>query len=161
MSAQARKPAVFPSLTSYSLDRQKVDMPSGFEGQIDLLMISFQAEQQKDLETWFPVAQAIQHSNFSFRYYRLPVSARENMLFRWWEVSSMRSDETDPETWHWIVPLFVDKNSFRQSLQIPDERQIALLLTDRQGHVLWQAYGPLTPEKKASLLAAVAATHQN
>jgi hypothetical protein len=161
LASQQQKPAVFPPLTAYSLDKQKIDMPSAFEGQFDLLMISFQTEQQKDIETWLPVAQGIQHSNFNFRYYDLRVSSRENILFRWWETSSMRSDETDPETWHWIVPLYVDKDEFRHSLNIPAENQVAVLLSDRQGHILWRAYGPLTADKKASLTAALAAAHQN
>ena len=155
MAGQPQKPAAFPPVTSYSLDKQKVDLPTGMEGQVNLLLISFQQEQMKDLETWFPVAQGIQHSDFNFRYYRLPVASRENILFRWWEVSSMRSDETDPETWHWIVPLFLDKEDFRHSLQIPDEKQVVILLTDRQGHILWRASGPLTPEKRAALNAAM------
>lgn len=161
LASQQQKPAVFPPLTAYSLDKQKVDMPSAFEGQLDLLMISFQPEQHKDIETWLPVAQAVQHSNFNFRYYGLRVSSRENILFRWWEVSSMRSDETDPETLHWIVPLYLDKDEFRRSLNIPSENQVAILLSDKQGHILWRAYGPLTTENKASLNAALAAAHQN
>lgn len=157
LAGQTQKPVVFPAVTAYSLDRQKIDLPSGFEGQLDLLMISFQQEQMKDLEVWLPVAQAIQHSNFNFRYYRMPVSSRENMLFRWWGMSSMRSDESDPETWHWIIPLYVDKDEFRKSLHISDEKQVVLLLVDRQGHILWRASGALTADKRASLLAATEA----
>jgi hypothetical protein len=158
-SVQAQKPAVFPPEISYSLDRSRVQLPGGLEGQIDFLLVSFQPEQQKDIDTWMPLAQALQHTNFNFRWYRLPVSARENFVFRWWQNSSMRSDETDPETWHWIVPLYIDTNQFRESLQIPNERQVVALLIDRQGHVLWRASGPLTPEKRTALLAAASGQH--
>jgi hypothetical protein len=149
--------ALFPSVSAYSLDKEKMNLPADFAGQTNLLLIAFEPEQQKQIETWTPAAQAIQHSNFNFRYYRLPISNRENLLFRWWEASSMRSDETDPETWHWIVPLYVDKQEFRRSLQIPDEKQIVLLLADKQGHILWRTTGPMTPEKRASLNAAIPA----
>jgi hypothetical protein len=155
-SGDAHKPAVFPQILSYSLDKSKVNLPSDLEGKTNLLLISFEPEQQKDVETWFPVAQALQHTNFNFRWYRLPVSSRENFVFRWWENSSMRSDESDPETWHWIIPLYVNKEDFRHSLEIPDEHQIVALLTDKQGHVLWRAAGDLTPEKRAALLATIA-----
>jgi hypothetical protein len=151
------KPVVFPPVLSYSLDKVKVSLPADLEGKANLLLISFEPEQQKDVDTWFPVAQALQHTNFDFRWYRLPVSNRENLVFRWWENSSMRSDESDPETWHWIVPLYVNKDEFRHTLDIPDEHSIVALLTDKQGHVLWRASGDLTAEKRASLLAAVAA----
>jgi hypothetical protein len=152
----ASKPAVFPALTTYSLDKNKLNLPSDFAGQLDLLLISFQPEQQSQIATWMPLAQALQHTNFNLRWYRMPVSARENFVFRWWDNSSMRSDETDPETWPWIVPLYVDKNDFRRNLQIPGERQVSVLLVNKQGYVLWRTEGPLTPAKRDSLNAAVA-----
>ena len=154
LAAQPEKPANFPTMTAYSLDKQKVVLPGGMEGQTDLLIVSFAPEQQKDADSWLSAAQAVQHLNAQFRYYLLPVAARENFVFRWWETSSMRSDQTDPETWHWIVPLFVDRQQFRKELDIPNEKQVVTLLADRQGHILWRAGGPLTQENRASLMAA-------
>ena len=153
-AAQNQKPVTFPTITSYALDKQKITLPAEMEGETDLLIISFQPEQEKDVQSWLPVAQALQHSNFKFRYYELPVNAKENFVFRWWDTSSMRSDETDPVMWHWIVPLFVDRQEFRKQLDIPNLKQVAVLLVDRQGHVLWRAAGPMSEDKRASLLAA-------
>jgi predicted transcriptional regulator len=152
---EQRKPAVFPTISSYSLDKNKVNLPADLAGQMNLLLISFRPEQQKEVETWMPVAQALQHTNFNFRWYRLPVSERENAIFRWWENSSMRSEETDPETWPWIVPLYIDKAAFRNALQIASEHDIVVLLIDKQGHVLWRASGAMTPSDRAALTAAV------
>lgn len=67
----------------------------------------------------------------------------------------MRSDETDPEIWPWIVPLYIDKDDFRHKLQIPNEHQIAAILIDKQGRVRWRAEGPLTTDKRDSLTATV------
>lgn len=151
------RPAVFPHLTSYSLNKAKLNLPQDFAGRLDLLLISFRPEQQNQIDTWMPVAQGLQHTNFDFRWYQLPVSDRENFVFRWWDNSSMRSDETDPESWPWIVPLYVDTNSFRRSLLIPTDRQICVLLVNRRGEVLWRAEGLMTPDKRDSLKAAVGA----
>ena len=158
-AAQNQKLVTFPTITSYALDKQKITLPGEMEGEIDLLIISFEPEQQNDVNSWLPVAQAIQHTNFRFRYYELPVNGKENFVFRWWETSSMRSDETDPVMWHWIVPLFVDRQQFRKQLDIPNAKQVVALLVDRQGHVLWRASGVLTQDKRTSLLAAAAAQH--
>jgi len=124
------------------------------EGQIDLLLISFEAEQQKDADSWMPAAQALQHGSFQFRYYQLPVFGRENFIFRWWDTSSLRSDESDPETLRWIVPLFIDRHRFMQQLDIPNQKQVVVLLVDRQGRILWRSSGPITPAKRAALIAA-------
>jgi hypothetical protein len=153
-ASQSGKAAEFPSVTSYSLDKQKVTLPSGMEGQTDLLLLSFALEQKKDVDSWMPAAQALQHADFQFRYYQLPVGERENLLFRWWETSSMRSDETDPVTWHWIVPLFIDRQRFLRDLAIPNDKQVVVLLVDRQGHILWRTSGPMSEDKRAALMAA-------
>jgi hypothetical protein len=153
-AAQQSKPAVFPAITSYSLDKQKVNLPAGMEGQTDLLLISFQTEQEKDIDSWLPAAQALQHSNFTFRYYELPVFGKENFIFRWWDTSSLRSDETDPEILHWIVPLFVDRHKLARDLQAPNEKQVLVLLVNRQGQILWRSSGPMTQDKRTSLMAA-------
>lgn len=153
-AAQQPKAAVFPSVTAYSLDKQKVNLPSGMEGQTDLLLVSFQPEQQKDIDSWLPAAQALQHASFQFRYYELPVFGKENFIFRWWDASSLRSDETDPELLHWIVPLFVDRHKLAKDLQAPNEKQVLILLVNRQGQILWRSSGPMTQDKRASLMAA-------
>lgn len=157
LSAQQPKQIVFPAVTSYSLDKLKITLPDGLEGQTDLLLLSFREEHQNDIDSWLPAAQALQHTNFQFRYYQLPVAEKENFIFRWWESSSMRSDQTDPETWHWIVPIWVDRKKFLSDLGIPNDRQVVALLVDRQGHILWRASGPMTPDKRASLMNAAGA----
>lgn len=154
------EPAVFPHITSYSLSRAKVNLPADFAGQLNLLLISFEPEQQTQIQTWLSTAQGLQHTNFNLHWYRLPVSSRENMVFRWWDNSSMRSDQSDPEIWPWIIPLYVDKDAFRKPLQIPTGKQIAILLVNKEGNVLWRSEGPLTPDKRASLIAAVAASNK-
>jgi hypothetical protein len=149
-TAQAQP--VFPPLTAYNLNKQKVKLPGGMAGKTDLLLISFAPEQQKDIESWLPTAQALQHLDFQFHYYELPVSNHENFVFRWWETSSMRSDGIDPESWPWVVPLFVDRGKFLRELDIPNAKQVVALLVDRQGHILWRASGPMTPELRARLM---------
>jgi hypothetical protein len=154
LSAQQTQPATFPSITSYSLDKEKITLPGELQGQIDLLLLSFRAEQQNDINSWMPAAQALQHLNFQFRYYQLPVAEKENAIFRWWETSSMRSDQSDPEALRWIVPIWVDRRKFFQDIAIPNDKQVVVLLVDRQGKVLWRSSGPLTPDKRTALMNA-------
>lgn len=156
-SATASQSAAFPAVATYNLAKARLNLPSDFAAPLNLLLISFQPEQQTQIDTWMPVAQGLQHTNFDIRWYRMPVSASENFIFRWWDNASMRSDESDPETYPWIVPLYVDVNSFRRSLQIPSSHQVAVLLVNKQGRVLWRAEGPMTPAKRDSLNAAVLA----
>ncbi|MFP5230604.1 MAG: hypothetical protein ACLGXA_23550 [Acidobacteriota bacterium] len=157
LAAQSPGQPTFPSITSYNLNKQKVTLPSQAEGQIDLLLLSFRPEQQTDINSWLPAAQALQHLNFQFRYYQIPVAEKENFVFRWWESSSMRSDQTDPETWQWIVPVWLDRKKFFRDLGIPNDKQVVALLIDRQGKILWRASGPMTADKRAALTNAAGA----
>jgi hypothetical protein len=150
---------IFPVVTTDALDKQRVTLPTDLEGQANLLLLSFAPDQANQLETWTAVAQALQHTQFTFRTYRIPVAERENALFRWWANASLRSSETDPELWHWVVPIYVEKQAFRAQLGIADEKSVVALLVDRGGHVLWRATGVSSPGSRASLAAAtVAAT---
>ncbi len=151
-SAQLSAEAAFPAVSSYNLNKQKVTLPGGMEGRINLLILSFAPEQQGQVNSWMSVARALQHLNFHARYYELPVFDNENFVFRWWDVSSLRSDETDPESWQWIVPLFVNKRKFLSELQIPNQKQVVVLLVNREGKVLWRTSGALTPDKRQSLM---------
>jgi hypothetical protein len=160
LGAQQTQQFTFPSITSWKLDKEKITIPRELQGQVDLLLLSFKPEQQDDINSWMPAAQALQHLNFQFRYYQIPVSERENFIFRWWETSSMRSDQTDPEALHWIVPVWVDRKKFFQQLAIPNDKQIVAMVVDRQARVLWRAYGAMTPDKRAALMSAASAATQ-
>ena len=153
-SAQPSGPLVFPTVSAYNLDKIHVTLPADFDGDRNLLLISFTSEQAPVLATWNSVAQAIEHTQPRFRVYHLPVSATRNMLYRWWDNASLRANQSDPELWRWTVPLYIDVAAFRSSLAIPDANQAVVLLVDRQGRVLWRATGPASPEQRASLLAA-------
>jgi hypothetical protein len=151
---------LFPTVMAYSLDKQPITLPSGLEGGVNLLLISFARDQGNQLETWTAVAQALQHTDFEFRAYRIPVAERENVIFRWWANASLRSSETDPELWHWVVPIYVQMGEFRNQLGVADEKSVVALLVDKSGHVLWRATGTATAATRASLTAAVkAASH--
>jgi len=158
--ADSSRPAVFPSLNADSLARTRLNLPADFAGRANLLLIYFEPEQAHVVDTWMPFAQALQHMNFNFRYYRMPVSNPENFIFRWWDTSSLRSVETDPETWPWIVPLYINKQEFRRSLNIPNEKDIVVLLVNKSGQVLWRSSGRFTDDKRAPLSAAVTAVTQ-
>ncbi len=147
---------VFPTTAAESLDKTSILLPSQFEGTENLLLLSWARDQGSQLDTWTAVAQALQHTNAGFRVYRMLVSAPENALYRWWEIASLRADETDPELLHWSIPLYTDKTVLRRSLGLRnDEHSVVALLVDKAGHVLWKAEGPSTASTRAALLAMV------
>jgi hypothetical protein len=67
----------------------------------------------------------------------------------------MRAGLPDPVVRERTITLYLDKDEFRQTLQLPHEDDIFVLLLDRQGQVLWRAEGDFTPEKGESLAEQV------
>jgi hypothetical protein len=154
-AAHAQPLGTFPTITAEALDKSSITLPAQLQGKENLLLLSWARDQAPQVETWSAVSQALLHTYPALRVYRIPVSDPENILFRWWDTTSLRTDETDPELLHWIVPIYTDKRNLRQSLNIPaNDHQILVLLVDRTGRVLWRTQGPSTPASRQALRMA-------
>lgn len=149
--ADTTRPLVFPGVTAYRLDKTKTTLPDDFAGSLNLLVISFEREQENEADSWLPLVQQLGQANPSFHGYLLPVFSRENMLYRWWLNSSLRSSSPNESLWHWTVPLYVNKSEFRRDLQIHNEMQVVVMLADKSGKVLWRGSGPYSDDKKAAI----------
>ena len=142
---------VFPSVTSYGLDKEKVTLPADFAGPLNLLILSFEREQEKDADSWVPMMQQLGQANPGFHAYLLPVFPKENILYRWWLNTSLRSSSPSENLWRWTIPLYVNKTDFRHQLQIRDELQVVVLLADKTGKILWRGAGPYNDDKRAAI----------
>ena len=144
----------FPSLTASNLEKQSMSLPEDFAGDRNLLLVAFQREQQKNVDTWLHEMKRFE-SRTNFRYYELPTIDRLNPAFRWFINNGMRRGIPDREARARTITLYLDKPWFRKALNLPDEKQIYALLVDRSGRVLWRAAGDFDEAKAASLQAAL------
>jgi len=147
----------FPAVIGSNLQRRKLDLPQDFEGELNLVLIAFQQWQQTQVDTWIPFARQLEESYPAVRYYELPTIRRLNTLARTFINEGMRAGIPDLVARERTITLYLDKNAFRQALQLPHEDDIYVLLLDHQGRVLWRAEGAFTPEKGDSLAAQVRA----
>ena len=145
----------FPVVTSANLSRQGFTLPADFEGDLNVLLIAFQRWQQRAVDTWIPFVRQLEQAHADARYYELPVIQRMNVLGRTFINQGMRAGIPDPVARARTITLYVDKPAFRQALELPHEKDIYVLLVDREGNVLWRAEGIFTPEKGESLAAAL------
>jgi hypothetical protein len=139
--------AALPTVTAYALDRAKVTLPADFAAPLNLLILSFQRDQQAMVDGWvrgLPQSGPVQT-------WVLPISQRENGLYRWWLNASLRGTLSPSQPRRYTVPLYVNKVQFLRSLQVSSEQEVVLLLTDKAGHVVWRTAGPVTDSKRAAL----------
>ena len=153
----APAPGQFPVIQATSLNNAKLHLPQDFSGQLNLVIISFAREQQHQVDTWIPAAQQIQTAHANFSYYELPTMSSENLLYRWWFDTALRSNTAEKDLRSRILTAYVNKHKFRESLQIGSERKAVAVLIDRTGKVFWRASGNCTEQDKVSLLSALGA----
>jgi hypothetical protein len=139
---------VLPPVTAYALDREKVTLPADFTAPLNLLILSFQRDQQPVVDGWVP---ALPPGAPLVQTWLLPIAPRANGLYRWWLNASLRTSLPPSQPRRYTVPLYVDKGRFLPALQVSSEKEVVLLLTDKTGHVLWRTTGPVSDSKKAAL----------
>jgi hypothetical protein len=144
----------FPKLTASNLEKQTLTLPEDFAGQRNLLLIAFQREQQRNVDTWLQEMKRFDWAP-DFWYYELPTIDKLNPVARWFINSGMRRGIPDRDARARTITLYLDKSSFRKVLNLPDEKQIYAVLVDRSGRVLWRAAGDFDEAKAASLEIAL------
>jgi hypothetical protein len=157
MAVHAADPIVFPTLSFYSLSKERVTLPADLRGDRNLLLLYFDLTQQRDIDDWNAVIDRWRSSDPSLGSYTLLVSPQKNILSRWWQNASMRSASPNASHWSTTLPIYVDKRAFDRKLGISSEKQVVLLLTDRKGRVLNRVIGSSTDNSRSAMKAALTA----
>src|SRR5665213_237746 len=72
----------FPAIEATDLDHARLNLPQNFAGQLNLVIISFEREQQPEVDTWIQAAHEIESSHSKFRFYELLAMPHQNVLYR-------------------------------------------------------------------------------
>ncbi len=150
----------FPQVTSENLNGKSFTLPQDFEGKVNLIFIAFIRGQQQQINTWLPLAQELKSQHPEFFYYELPTISRLNPVSRWFINQGMRSGIQDEAARAITITLYLDKEEFKQALNITSEESITLLLVNDQGTVLWRTSGSWT-EKGEHDMRGIISTHLN
>jgi len=146
----------FPTLTTKNLSGTQVTLPAGFSGQKNLVLIAFEREQQKDVDTWLKVLPQLQQAHPTMAYYELPTIKRMNGMVRFFIDNGMRGGIKDQQQRARTMTLYIDKEPFKKALNLPAEDRIYALLLDKSGTVIWRSEGLYDEAKGKALAAALA-----
>jgi hypothetical protein len=130
-------------------------LPADFGGGDSLVLVAFEREQQKDVDTWQAGLADVAKQNAGFHFFELPVLPSRDVFYRWWLNTAMRSGTPDEAARKRTVPLYLDKAKFKAALDINTEKAISVLLLDKSGEVIWRTQGEFTPEKQRALVYAL------
>ncbi len=130
-------------------------LPSTLAHRLNLLLIAFRRWQQKDVDTWLPLAAELSVAVPGFGVYELPVISRGYRPFAGWIDGGMRAGIPDPAVREATVTLYIDRRSFMRALDITTTSAIVPMLVAPEGTILWRTTGPLDPESEDELRAIV------
>ena len=88
-------------------------------------------------------------------YYELPTIYKLPTLSRTFINEGMRAGIPDQTARERTVTLYLDKEMFKDALEIKSEEVITLFLVNRKGDLLWRTEGVFTEDKLQDLLNAV------
>lgn len=146
---------VFPRVDGTNLEGEQFALPSGFQGELNVVLVAFQREQQSDVDSWMPFLKTLGASRRDIRVYELPTLGRRYRMVRPFIDGGMRRGIPDAAVRAATITLYIDKAPFRESLRLPDEERIYILLVDRAGRVFWRADGRFDERMGAELARRV------
>lgn len=145
---------VFPSVSGINLVGEPVALPRGFEGHLNLVVLGFEMEQQKDVDTWIAALDGIRSSLPGLEFYEVPVINAGSAAFRFWVNNGMHFGILDLEARKRTITIYVDRSKFNSIVGVGDIDRIYALLVDNTGRILWRGEGPASAQSIAELIAA-------
>jgi len=122
---------------------------------VNFVIIAFERWQQRLVDTWLPPADSLASRVPKLAVYELPTLRRMNVVNRWFIDQGMRSGIPDEKARYRTITLYIDKELFREALEIDGEETIHVFLLDGEGRVRWRARGGAKDAQMKSLERAV------
>lgn len=142
----------FPNVTGKNLNKREINIPRDLEGELNILIVAFQQWQQFDVNTWVPFLDSLKETNNEFSYYELPTIRRMNWVFQRVIDGGMRGGIPSVDTREHTITLYIDKNPFKDALDIESENNIYLFLTDRRGLIYGRWKGQYEKESAEEII---------
>jgi hypothetical protein len=142
----------FPTVEGSNLEGEHFSLPSDFKGRLNVVLVAFRREQQADVDNWTPFLTTVGERRRDLRIYELPTLGRRYRLMRPFIDGGMRRGIPDAAVRAATITLYIDKAPFRESLRLPEEDRIYVLLVDQKGQVSWRAEGRFDARTGAELV---------
>lgn len=147
--------ARFPVVTSANLEGRTFTLPRDFEGELNVVFVAFERQQQGDVDSWVPFVKSLLARTPNAEYYEIPTIKRMIAPMRWMINRGMRGGIDDLGARERTITLYLDKEPFKRAIDISTEQEIHVLVVDREGRVRWRAAGAFSEDKGQGLSRAL------
>ena len=153
---EAAQQGVFPPLTAENLEKKVFSLPGDFAGEYNLLLITFESDQQREADSWLEALPDLLKGQSGISCYEISVASKEYKLARFVLNRAMRYEMKKQEQRERTFPVYIDKAPFDKSLGISSEERSTIVLVDKKGNVVWRENGLYYDIKGNAFKAALA-----
>ena len=143
--------AHFPKVSGKNLVGKKYNLPNDLEGELSIVFVAFERDQQTAIDTWIPDTKKLVAKYPNLRYYEIPTIKKLPGIVQSFINSGMRRGIPDKDARAATITLYLDKTNFLKEIGIADEKKIYVYLVNRTGKIFWKAEDRLSIEKFAEL----------
>ena len=153
------QPAVirFPHLAARDLEGRALELPDGFSGESNLVIVAFRREQQTMVDSWVAWWETFAAEDPLLRCYEIPVIATRwspaRPVIDGGMAQAVRAQEARRRT----LTVYTDVRRVTDALAIDSTDTVTVLLVGADGRVRWRTTGPATEHATSELRAALAA----
>ncbi len=142
--------ARMPSIRAQTLNQRELTLPQELPGEVTLVLMAFEREQQVKVDTWIVGLNLKQNP---FAWVETPVIEPKNWLVRAFIDNGMRGGITDTAIREKTITLYTDRAVFLNAMGLGARfNTIYAAVVARDGRVLGLVEGGYSAEKAASLV---------
>jgi hypothetical protein len=132
-----------------------VDLPAGFAGEHNIVLVAFRREQQGAVDSWIAWYTGVAADHPGLRAYEVPVIATRWSPGRAMIDGGMARAVATGEARQRTLTVYGDVRRVTDGLGIEHTSEITVLLVDRAGRVTWRTTGAWTQPRGDELLGFV------
>ena len=151
----SEKIRLLPAVEARALDGTEYRLPSELGGERNLIAVAFERNHQDDVDSWLGDFAALEDEHTGLIAYEMPTISRRFGPVRGVLDGKMADAIPDPKTRARTITAYTNVGRIRDSLGLPDTKEIAVIVCDRNGVVSWLARGKRSDDAAAGLRAAL------
>jgi hypothetical protein len=148
-------PAPFPNVSARDLTGRDLQLPAGFEGERNVVIMAFKRHQQTDVDSWMPWLDERAAFDPGLRFYELPTISDIGAPARRFIDGGMAAAIADPAVRHRTLTVYGDLRRLTDPLEIDDRDTIWLFVVDGSGLIRWRGAGRFDPDLAGRVATAL------
>ena len=128
----------FPPLEGELLSSKEVIFPADFKAPHHMVIMSFDRDQEKQIEGWIKAASNLPDNVALFE---VALIGKVGGIARFFIKGGMRDMEQYKARKQAVMPYFGDAETVKSALNITDSSQVHAFLITNKGDILWQGKG--------------------